>query len=84
MNAAIAKMNLFLHGASDFNVMQGDTLRDPKILQGGNIAKFDCVIANPHFLLKIGEQQNGVQINISAISMAHRVIVVVTMRGFSI
>ena len=52
INAAIAKMNLFLHGASDFNVLQGDTLRDPKILQSGNIAKFDCVIANPPFALK--------------------------------
>ena len=52
INAAIAKMNLFLHGASDFNVLQGDTLRDPKILQSGNIAKFDCVIANPPFSLE--------------------------------
>lgn len=52
VNAAIAKMNLFLHGASDFYVLQGDTLRDPKILQGGNIAKFDCVIANPPFSLE--------------------------------
>ena len=46
-NAAIAKMNLFLHGAADFNIMQGDTLREPKILAGGELAKFDCVIANP-------------------------------------
>lgn len=52
INAAIAKMNLFLHGASDFNVMQGDTLREPKILQNGEAAKFDCVIANPPFTLK--------------------------------
>ena len=51
-NAAIAKMNLFLHGASDFNIMQGDTLRSPKILQGGEVAKFDCVIANPPFSLE--------------------------------
>lgn len=51
VNAAIAKMNLFLHGASDFNIMQGDTLRSPKILQGSGIAKFDCVIANPPFSL---------------------------------
>lgn len=34
-NAAIAKMNLFLHGAADFKIMQGDTLRDPKIVQNG-------------------------------------------------
>ena len=51
-NAAIAKMNLFLHGASDFNVMQGDTLRNPRILQGDQLAQFDCVIANPPFSLE--------------------------------
>lgn len=51
-NAAIAKMNLFLHGASDFHIMQGDTLRDPKITQGNKVAKFDCVVANPPFSLK--------------------------------
>lgn len=50
-SAAIAKMNLFLHGASDFNIMQGDTLREPKILQNGEVARFDCVIANPPFSL---------------------------------
>ena len=51
-NAAVAKMNLFLHGANDFNIMCGDTLRDPKILQNEHIAHFDCVIANPPFSLK--------------------------------
>ncbi len=52
VNAAIAKMNLFLHGASDFNIMQGDTLRNPKILQSDTLARFDCVIANPPFSLE--------------------------------
>ncbi len=52
VNAAIAKMNLFLHGASDFTIAQGDTLMSPKILQGGELAKFDCVIANPPFSLE--------------------------------
>lgn len=52
VNAAIAKMNLFLHGASDFNIMQGDTLRNPKILQNDALARFDCVIANPPFSLE--------------------------------
>lgn len=51
MNAAIAKMNLFLHGASDFCIRKGDTLRNPQILQGGGLASFDCVIANPPFSL---------------------------------
>lgn len=52
VNAAIAKMNLFLHGASDFNIMHGDTLRNPKILQNSTLARFDCVIANPPFSLE--------------------------------
>jgi type I restriction enzyme M protein len=45
-------MNLFLHGANDFNIMCGDTLRDPKILANEHLAHFDCVIANPPFSLK--------------------------------
>ncbi len=51
-NAAVAKMNLFLHGANDFNILCGDTLRDPKILANEHIAHFDCVIANPPFSLE--------------------------------
>ena len=83
VNAAIAKMNLFLHGASDFNVLQGDTLRDPKILQSGNIAKFDCVIANPPFSLENWGQLSGLQINTSVIFGEHLRIVVATLHGFS-
>lgn len=52
-NAAIAKMNLFLHGASDFCIRQGDTLANPQIMQGGGLATFDCVIANPPFSLDV-------------------------------
>ncbi len=51
-NAAVAKMNLFLHGANDFNIMCGDTLRDPRIVQNERLAHFDCVIANPPFSLE--------------------------------
>lgn len=52
VNASVAKMNLFLHGANDFNIMCGDTLRDPRILQNEHIAHFDCVVANPPFSLE--------------------------------
>lgn len=47
--SAIARMNLFLHGAKDFKIVQGDTLRSPKFLRAGKVQKFDCVIANPPF-----------------------------------
>lgn len=50
--SAIARMNLFLHGAKDFQVTQGDTLRSPNYLERGSLRTFDCVVANPPFSLK--------------------------------
>lgn len=50
--SAIARMNLFLHGAGDFQIVRGDTLRDPAFFTGDQLAQFDCVIANPPFSLK--------------------------------
>jgi type I restriction enzyme M protein len=51
-NSAIAQMNLFLHGADDFHIMQGDTLRNPYFIDKNTIQTFDCVIANPPFSLE--------------------------------
>jgi type I restriction enzyme M protein len=50
--SAIARMNLFLHGAADFQIVRGDTLRNPAFFAGDNLATFDCVIANPPFSLE--------------------------------
>ena len=47
--SAIARMNLYLHGAHDFKIEQGDTLRNPRFLKAGTIQTFDNVIANPPF-----------------------------------
>jgi type I restriction enzyme M protein len=50
--AGIARMNLFLHGVEDFDIVRGDTLRDPAFFVGDDLATFDCVIANPPFSLE--------------------------------
>lgn len=50
--SAIARMNLYLHGARDVQVKQGDTLRDPLFLDKGRLKTFDCVLANPPFGLE--------------------------------
>ena len=56
--AAIARMNLFLHGAEDFQIVRGDTLRSPAFFSGDQLATFDCVIANPPFSLSSwGEEE---------------------------
>ncbi len=50
-------MNLFLHGIEDFQIVRGDTLRNPVFFEGDRLARFDCVLANPPFSLeKWGEE----------------------------
>ena len=50
--SSIARMNLFLHGIEDFQIVRGDTLRNPAFFEGDRLASFDCVIANPPFSLE--------------------------------
>jgi type I restriction enzyme M protein len=52
--AAVARMNLLLHGLEDFAIERGDTLRSPVFTDPatGGLATFDCVIANPPFSLE--------------------------------
>jgi type I restriction enzyme M protein len=50
--SSIARMNLFLHGIEDFQIVRGDTLRNPAFFEGDRLANFDCVIANPPFSLE--------------------------------
>jgi type I restriction enzyme M protein len=50
--SAIARMNLFLHGAADFHIVRGDTLRNPAFHSADSLSTFDCVIANPPFSLE--------------------------------
>lgn len=50
--SSIARMNCFLHGVEDFQIIRGDTLRQPAFHTGDSLAHFDCVIANPPFSLE--------------------------------
>ena len=47
--SAIARMNLFLHGAKEFKIVREDTLRKPVFIHNGKLQQFDCVLANPPF-----------------------------------
>ena len=47
--SAIARMNLFLHGAKEFKIVREDTLRKPMFIHNGQLQQFDCVLANPPF-----------------------------------
>lgn len=50
--SGIARINLFLHGVEDFQIVRDDTLRNPAFFSGDRLATFDCVIANPPFSLE--------------------------------
>ena len=52
ITSSIARMNLFLHGFEDFRIERGDTLADPKLLQGDRLRQFDIVLANPPYSIK--------------------------------
>ncbi|MCB0524126.1 MAG: N-6 DNA methylase, partial [Saprospiraceae bacterium] len=51
-SSSIARMNMFLHGIEDFQIVRGDTLRNPAFFEADGLKTFDCVIANPPFSLK--------------------------------
>jgi type I restriction enzyme M protein len=46
---AICRMNMILHNITRATIENGDTLEDPKILDHGQIRRFDRVLANPPF-----------------------------------
>jgi len=50
--SAIARMNLFLHGIEDFDVLRGDTLANPGFTDGDRLRRFDVVLANPPYSIK--------------------------------
>lgn len=48
---ALCRMNMFLHGMDKFEIKWGDTLRNPRLVEGDQLMKFDIVVANPPFSL---------------------------------
>ncbi len=52
MTSSIARMNCFLHGIEDFQIVRGDTLSEPKFVQGDRLMQFDVILANPPYSIK--------------------------------
>jgi len=52
MTSSIARMNCFLHGIEDFQIVRGDTLSEPKFVQRDRLMRFDVVLANPPYSIK--------------------------------
>ncbi|MEH1014630.1 N-6 DNA methylase [Micromonospora sp. CPCC 206060] len=51
--AGVARMNLFMHNLTQFQIEVGDTLKNPRFKKpDGSIAQFDVIVANPPYSLK--------------------------------
>ncbi len=48
---ALAKMNMFLHDISNAKLEWGDTLNEPRLVEGDRLLTFEVVVANPPFSL---------------------------------
>jgi type I restriction enzyme M protein len=47
--SGLARMNMILHNNPTAEIAQGNTLADPKFLEGASLKSFDYVVANPPF-----------------------------------
>jgi len=47
--AGLARMNMILHDNAESQIVQGNTLTDPKFMDGDVLRTFDFVVANPPF-----------------------------------
>jgi type I restriction enzyme M protein len=52
ITAAIARMNLVLHGVEDFQIAAGNTLANPAFTDRDRLRTFDVVLANPPYSIK--------------------------------
>jgi type I restriction enzyme M protein len=49
LTSAIGRMNLFLHGVKDFQIVNDDTLKNPAFIENGQLKQFSLVLANPPY-----------------------------------
>ena len=57
LTSAIGKMNLFLHGVKDFEIVNDDTLARPAFIENGELKRFSLVLANPPYSISQWDRQ---------------------------
>jgi len=58
LTCAIGRMNLFLHGIEDFQIVNGDTLAAPAFIENGKLQPFDVVLANPPYSISQWDRES--------------------------
>lgn len=57
ITSAIARMNMFMHGIEEFQIVRGDTLANPAFLENDALKKFNVILANPPYSIKAWDQK---------------------------
>lgn len=57
ITSSIARMNMFMHGIEDFQVVRGNTLTNPAFLEDDRLKQFDIILANPPYSIKAWDQK---------------------------
>lgn len=57
ITSAIARMNMFMHGIEEFSIIRGDTLKNPAFLHNDELKKFNVILANPPYSIKVWDQK---------------------------
>lgn len=50
-------MNMYMHNVDEFQIVQGDTLDNPQLLENDELRKFEVIMANPPYSVKRWNQQ---------------------------
>ena len=60
LTSAIARMNMFMHGIEEFDIVRGDTLANPGLLENDELKKFNVILANPPYSIKSWDRKTFV------------------------
>jgi len=52
LTSAIARMNMFMHGIEEFDIVRGNTLSNPGLIENDELKKFNVILANPPYSIK--------------------------------
>ena len=58
ITSAIARMNMFLHGIEEFQIVRGDTLAQPAFLENDELKNFNVILANPPYSIKSWDRKS--------------------------
>jgi len=58
LTSAIARMNMFMHGIEEFDIVRGDTLANPGLIENDELKKFNVILANPPYSIKSWDRKS--------------------------